>query len=197
MEIFNHWLFFIINASHQPSPAALNAVTLLAELPLFAVPFSLLVMWMKDRDSKAVAFNAGLNALIALSCNFAISLIWFHSRPFADHLGMTLIQHAADSSFPSDHVTLIASVGIFLYLEKTYRKLGGILLALSFIAGWARIFVGVHYPLDILGAYLLSALISLLFYKHLYPLLSPVVTIVIRCESTFFHYLKTLKSTTR
>lgn len=197
MEIFNHWLFLLINASQQPSNLMLTSITILAEAPLIVVPSILLIMWITNRKSKTIAFNAGLNAVFVLTCNFIISLIWFHNRPFIDHIGITLVQHTADSSFPSDHVTLIASVGIFLYLQETYRKLGIFLLALSLATGWARIFIGVHYPLDILGSYLLSAPLSWIFYKYLSPLFSPLVIFIIKSESTLINCLKATKSKLR
>lgn len=197
MEIFNHWLFLLINASQQPSNLMLTSITILAETPLIVTPFILLIMWITNRNNKAIAFNAGLNAVFVLTCNFIISLIWFHNRPFIDHIGITLVQHTADSSFPSDHVTLIASVGIFLYLQETYRKLGIFLLALSLATGWARIFIGVHYPLDILGSYLLSAPLSWIFYKYLSPLFSPLVIFIIKSESTLINCLKATKSKLR
>jgi undecaprenyl-diphosphatase len=48
-------------------------------------------------------FNEALFLLI----NQVIILLWQHPRPFVIGLGHTYLAHAADSSFPSDHLTLL------------------------------------------------------------------------------------------
>ncbi|MGP1955296.1 MAG: phosphatase PAP2 family protein, partial [Arsenophonus sp. NC-QC1-MAG3] len=42
----------------------------------------------------------------------------------------------------------------FLFWLRTW--IGLFLFALSFIIGWARIFLGVHWPLDIAGGFLVA-----------------------------------------
>lgn len=62
-----------------------------------------------------------------------------------------LIAHAADVSLPSDHATaafvIALAAGAFLH-----RGWGAVLLAAAAAVGLARIWVGVHYPGDILAA---------------------------------------------
>ena len=66
-------------------------------------------------------------------------------------LGPTLIFYAPDSSFPSDHAAVFSALEITLLMGSE-----GVLAVLTIIAGiavaWARIFLGVHFPLDMLGA---------------------------------------------
>ncbi|MFM2483251.1 undecaprenyl-diphosphatase [Celerinatantimonas sp. YJH-8] len=180
MDALNQWLFLLINASHQPDKIGLMAIQTLAELPLFIIPFTLMILWFKGERSQNVALSAGINAVLALSMSFLISLIWYHNRPFADHIGLTLLSHVSDSSFPSDHVTLMASVGFYIFFEKTYKKLGGLLLVLSLVTGWARVFSGVHYPFDIFGAYILTLPLTFLFYNYISQFLQPLIVWAIR-----------------
>ncbi|XAW90627.1 undecaprenyl-diphosphatase [Vibrio sp. CDRSL-10 TSBA] len=193
MESFNHWLFLLINPSHQPSPALLELAKLCAELPVFLIPLCLALLWMRDKHSKTVAFNAGLTTVLALAVNYAISLVWYHNRPFVDHLGIKLISHASDSSFPSDHITLFASVAFYLCFEKSLRKLGLVLLALSLSTGWARVFVGVHYPFDILGGYLISALTALLFKQYLAAQFAGLVNLMMELSGHIAGWLVRMK----
>lgn len=88
--------------------------------------------------------------------SYVISLFYFHPRPFVDNLGTQLIGHAPDSSFPSDHTTFIFSISVMLLFNKTTRALVIVLCGCSFISGLSRVFGGVHFPLDILGAILVS-----------------------------------------
>ncbi len=68
------------------------------------------------------------------------------------------------SSFPSLHATLSVSVyalTIFLFLRRTHsrhkRRIGiSIAISLVLLIGFSRLYLGVHYPLDILGGYLIG-----------------------------------------
>jgi undecaprenyl-diphosphatase len=66
-------------------------------------------------------------------------------------LGHSWTYHAPDSSFPSDHVTVLASVGLTLLFGGTFRLAAAVLM-LGLAIAWARVFVGVHFPLDMVGA---------------------------------------------
>jgi undecaprenyl-diphosphatase len=61
-------------------------------------------------------------------------------------------------SFPSGHAaTSFAGATI---LSFAFPRLAPILLVLAAAVGFARVYVGVHYPLDILGGALLGAAIA-------------------------------------
>ena len=66
-------------------------------------------------------------------------------------LGRTWIASAADSSFPSDHMTVFTAVGLTLLLGRA-----SILVTTTLVAGvlvaCARVYLGVHFPLDMVGA---------------------------------------------
>ena len=52
--------------------------------------------------------------LVALLVNQLIGLVWQHLRPFMIGLGHSHLAHVADSSFPSDHLTLLWAVAFSL-----------------------------------------------------------------------------------
>ncbi|MBI2196889.1 phosphatase PAP2 family protein [Candidatus Daviesbacteria bacterium] len=82
-----------------------------------------------------------------------IHLFLFENRPFVTFHFIPIVAEAADSaSFPSRHAT-IAAVLAFAY---TYfkSKWSALLLFLMLWIGISRIYVGVHYPLDILGGFI-------------------------------------------
>jgi undecaprenyl-diphosphatase len=79
-------------------------------------------------------------------------------------LGHTLIPHVADSSFPSDHLTLWWAVAFSFLLQRGHRSIGIGLALLGVPIAWARIYLGVHFPFDMFGAIsvaLLSAWLTL------------------------------------
>src|SRR4029078_11949154 len=100
--------------------------------------------------SKLAAASAGLSAVVALLINAVLGHHWYHARPFADHPKQTLllVHHGADNSFPSDHAGLAFAVAFAVLVF--HRRLGIVLFAVAVGVGLDRIFVGVHYPIDVL-----------------------------------------------
>lgn len=134
-----------------------------AELMPYLFIVVLGVLWFSaDIERKKSSVLAGCSVLVGLLISYAVSLFYFHPRPFMQKLGTSLVSHAPDTSFPSDHTTLVFCIAIFLLFDRRTRKLGTLLCLLSAIGGMARVYVGVHFPLDILGAAVVGGISSLL-----------------------------------
>ena len=127
------------------------------------------------RERRAAVLWVIFACLVAYAINLAIEQFIFEPRPFISHHVNQLVTHPADGSFPSDHTAwAIAVTGMFLFLlwpawrrAQRLRAESGdpdglktliypslitlLALALGCLIGFARIFVGVHYPSDILG----------------------------------------------
>jgi len=164
-EQFNLILFSALNAHADLAGWQLMSAQFAAVWLIFLVPFSLLMLWVggaaADREAALRAFGA---AMCALTFNALIGHLWYSPRPFAAEIGHTFLLHAADSSFPSDHATSIFSVALVLALSRASlaRTLGLILLPLALIVAWSRVYLGVHWPKDMIGALLVSASFALL-----------------------------------
>jgi undecaprenyl-diphosphatase len=112
-----------------------------------------------------------------------INNIWARPRPF-DEMEVNLIFYApTDPSFPSNSASVLFGMawGIFLY----NRRAGLVLLSLAGIHGLSRIYVGVHYPLDIVGGMLLGLVVALFFWT-VFRLLDPLLNHVIDLLRWFF-----------
>ncbi|MGO4330432.1 phosphatase PAP2 family protein, partial [Cupriavidus sp. M-11] len=98
-------------------------------------------------------------AALGAVCAAALGALLPMPRPFMAGIGHTYLAHAADASFPSDHVTLLATLGFVLVRARSagLRVSGAGLLAAAAATGWARVYLGVHFPLDIAGAFALAA----------------------------------------
>ena len=134
---------------------------------------------MQERRS-AVVWIA-IACILAYGFNLFIEQFVFEPRPFISHHVNQLISHAADASFPSDHTAWsFAVVGVMLFAllpallsarnTQTTQKstwsteppqhlaririplwLIVIAIVIACSIGYARVYVGVHYPDDILG----------------------------------------------
>ncbi|KJD35697.1 phosphoesterase [Tamlana sedimentorum] len=72
--------------------------------------------------------------------------------------------------------TMAGAVFIGLILRPHYKKLIFIMLFWSFTVAYSRIYVGVHYPLDIICGMIFGAISGFLFYKIMLFLLNKYFT---------------------
>jgi undecaprenyl-diphosphatase len=154
MESINIALFNYLNAGAALAGPCLNLSIALAEYLILVVPALLVFLWfLKHSEQVRVGLlNSFYGAMLALGINQLIGLIYQHPRPFQAGLGHAYLRHAADSSFPSDHVTVLCAVGLSLLLERTTRREGVCLMLAALAVAWARVYLGVHFPLDMAGA---------------------------------------------
>lgn len=152
IETINRKWFLRINGDVGTPPWLVNAAIGIADNLIYLIPMLLLGMWLwGDSARRNQATKACLITLLALGANQVIALVWTHPRPFMLGLGHTWLYHAAESSFPSDHMTVFAGVGLTLLFGGALR-LAAAILATGLAIAWARVFLGVHFPLDMAGA---------------------------------------------
>ena len=70
-----------------------------------------------------------------------------------------LIEKPAEFSFPSGHTASSFAAGVILFLACP-KKYGIFALILAFLIGISRLYVGVHYPTDVLGGMITGTLIA-------------------------------------
>jgi len=74
------------------------------------------------------------------------------------------LDHVRDSGFPSDHATLLFALAFSLRLRppRGLPRIWIAVLVLAAAVGWARVFLGTHYPVDIAGAALVALVAALM-----------------------------------
>lgn len=138
---------------HAALDAVMSAVA--SDAPLVVVVV-LLACWARwRRPWQRAAGLATVAALLALGVGQLLNLALPRPRPFVVMPATVLVAHAADPSFPSDHAILVFAVTAVL--ATVSRRLAAWLLAFSVVVLVARVYVGVHYPTDVLGGAALGA----------------------------------------
>ena len=89
------------------------------------------------------------------------------TRPFLDVIGLRhigIVPHG--SSFPSSHTTFaFAMAWMLLWMKK--KKLAVLGFGYAILVAISRMYVGVHYPTDVLAGVFISCFISFILYKVL------------------------------
>ena len=79
--------------------------------------------------------------------------------------------------FPSNHASNAAALVTFLMLAKVSPKANVWLALFALAVGWSRIYIGMHYPLDIIAGFIVGASLAYICFVILKPILfysSPV-----------------------
>lgn len=154
----NHALFMAIHGTAASPPALIVAAQIMAQWPLLlALGLTGGQLW-RHRESTAAWRLLGA-WIIACGLEALISHVAPHPRPFAAGFGPALLAHSANNSMPSTHATVCLLLLLTLALGRHFRSCVAV-AALTLMVAWARVYLGLHWPADMLGS-LLSAVISM------------------------------------
>ena len=131
----------------------------------------LLVLWFAPSPVhepvryRQAAFQAALSVFLANLVVKGINLVYFRPRPFAVMEVTRCFYRPTDSSFPSNPATVGFAMATAVYL--CHRRAGLVMYGLATAFALARVYCGVHYPLDILGGALIGALTAVVVVRDL------------------------------
>ncbi len=148
---------------------------LIAKDLILIVPLLVVTLWLWGPAQRQMVFKLMLALMISLTVSWAIGHLYPHDRPFVAGVGYNFLHHAADDSFPSDHGTVSFTFALaFLFWHRLWS--GALLMAIAAAIAWSRVYLGVHWPLDMVGGLLAgmcgclgAALIWHTFGPALYP----------------------------
>ena len=98
------------------------------------------------------------SGVLAWCVSSLLKLIIHSPRPFTAFSEVQTLFPETGYGFPSGHSTFYMALAFAMYFS--HKKTGYAMMVLAVLVGLARIFAGVHFPLDILGGWLLGALIA-------------------------------------
>ncbi len=188
MYNINLEIFDLINRYAAQSSLMDATAIAFAKYLIFILPIYLTFLFLKkDNYFKQQSLYAFYTGSIGLILNFLISLLYFYPRPFMIHIGHLLIPHSYDTSFPSDHTTLILSIGFYLLFLSELKIQGIVISIIGVLVGLARVFCGLHWPMDIIGSgvvAMLSVLLILSVRNYLYKVNNFIIATVYKVINT-------------
>lgn len=136
------------------APLILGLVVVAAWVVLPARPVQL--------QPRRLAFLSIVAALVALGVAQLISHEWFRERPYIAAPVHLLVAPSPDGSFPSDHAVGGFALATPLLLDGRARRFGLFLLGGALLLAFSRVYIGTHYPGDVLAGALLGTSVALL-----------------------------------
>src|SRR5213083_2597424 len=136
-------------------------------VPVIAI--ATLALWLLARPGgsrrwKLASACALGSAALALLVNQLISKIWHRQRPFATHPSAHVWgSRSHDPSFPSDHASAAFAIAFAVFL------------AAAIVIGVGRVFIGAHYPLDVVAGCLVGLASALLLARVARPIIAWLV----------------------
>ena len=152
------------------------ALTTALVLLLFALWFSGKSATVREQNQRAV-LSAIASMLLGNVFVKALNLLFYRPRPFADHTVTLLFYRPSDSSFPSNPAAVVFAIATAVWLS--HRKMGWLLYFLAVLMCFARVYVGVHYPLDIIGGAAVAVFTVYFTVRIVFPLCQPMIALIL------------------
>jgi membrane-associated phospholipid phosphatase len=141
------------------TPAKLYAKDGIAVFVVLIAAAAIVGLRRSDARALARAVWTASAALIALALNQPIANAVDRARPSTNHAHVLLLVSATlDPSFMSDHSVVAGAVAVGLLL--TFRPIGIVAVVLALLMAFTRVYVGAHYPGDVLAGLVFGSLVA-------------------------------------
>lgn len=114
-----------------------------------------------DRAAMAAVLWLGIGTALSIGCGLVLKQIFQESRP-CQTIHVATVQACpgpGDYSFPSDHTIFAVALAVGLWIVS--RRLGVIAVVLAALEGFSRVYLGQHYPHDVIAGASVSIVILL------------------------------------
>jgi undecaprenyl-diphosphatase len=167
----DYQLFQAINQFAETAAFLNPLICFLAEEAQYVFILGTIVYWFsRTKQNRRMIAEAFVSGCIALGFSGALGSLFYRDRPFVAHAVNQLISHPINASFPSDHATGAFVIASTIWI--VHRRIGWIWIVLAAGIALSRVWVGVHYPSDVLAGALIgmasSAVVHAVF-THFLP----------------------------
>ena len=144
---------------------------------------TLLLLWLwgsdirrREKNQKAV-IGAAMSMGLADGSVALINIFYFRPRPFTELPTNLLFYQPTDSSFPSNSAAVLFAIACGVFLSN--NKIGCALILLAFLHAFSRVYVGVHYPFDVLAGAAIG-LVTALIAKGILKIINRWINVALR-----------------
>ncbi|MEH7012316.1 undecaprenyl-diphosphatase [Neobacillus niacini] len=164
-SVVNENIFRLINDLGKQHSFFNPFFVFIAEYMVVFLAMVVFTFWFTRKHKNRIMVICGsITFVVAEIIGKVAGKIHSNHQPFAELSNVNkLIEKAVDNSFPSDHTILFFSFCVTFWLFRGGR--GFIWVLLAFLVGISRIWVGVHYPADILVGAMISIVSAFVVFR--------------------------------
>ena len=156
LKIFNHTI------KCKPLDLIMPVFTYLGSLT-FTILFCLSTFIYPNKNIRELGINASLTIILSTLIAQVIKTSVSRIRPFIKMPNLNIKKIGIDKySFPSGHTTAAFSIAVSVALM--YPGISSICISLATLVGISRMYLGVHYPSDVIVGILIGTPCSLLLH---------------------------------
>lgn len=157
VSLHHHWVGSLFHGVEQASIPLMVVIT--GVLWFFARPGG-------DRKWKLACASGYASAALGYVIAYVIHHVYDRARPYEAHAIRHPWSSSTDASFPSDHTSLSFAIAFAVLAFDTVA--GVVFIVVAAIIGVGRLFIGAHYPGDVLAG-LAVGLVAALVVLRLLP----------------------------
>ncbi|MGJ7582795.1 phosphatase PAP2 family protein [Variovorax sp. RHLX14] len=121
--------------------------------------------WWRQRPYRRYVIGTAVACGGAAILAHAIATWLKLPRPFMIGLSPAYIEHGSRGSLSSTHAAVMFTVAMLFLFRPSLRRMGAVLFFVAVATGWARVYVGVHFPVDIVAGLLLAIVYATLIWS--------------------------------
>ncbi|MGE4453593.1 MAG: phosphatase PAP2 family protein [Sphaerochaeta sp.] len=158
-------MLFFLNIENPVLDFLGNLASLLGE-QTFVIAVILYIFWNIDKKKGFGLYSSVLLSVLAMG---VLKATVRAPRPFQvlESIQGKRLETATGYSFPSGHTTTGAAFYAALALSFRKRKLSIFCAIMMTLVGVSRLYLGVHWPIDVFAGLLLGVTISFAFYRYI------------------------------
>ena len=160
MEAFNMWesnivVFVQENLRFDWLNPIMKFITSLGDDGI--LPIAVIILFLCFKKTRKVGLTAGISlGLEAILINLTIKKLVGRTRPYIVNEAIEYITtRPSDNSFPSGHTGCVFAVASVIFFMMP-KKVGIPAMIVASLVGISRLYVGVHYPTDIIGGFIIG-----------------------------------------
>ena len=172
----NIWVFEKINGIANVSKILDFVGIFFADYFLYILGIILVVLFIWKRN-RLMVISAAISVILSrLIITEIIRYFYHYPRPYVVlEAAKKLIAENQDyASFPSGHAAIFFAIAMAIYFFN--KKLGIVFFVGAVLIGLARIFVGIHWPSDVLGGAIIGIISGIIINKLIIKFYKPKPT---------------------
>ncbi len=138
---------------------------------ILCIAFTLLFLCIRSLRKTGIQMSISL-LLEFVTVNLVLKNLVARTRPYEVIDGLTiLVEKVPDFSFPSGHTGSSFAIAVVIFMTMP-RRYGVTAIILATLMGLSRLYVGVHYPSDVVAGALVGIITAMAAVKVIYPRLA-------------------------